>query len=100
MKGCGIRDSGSFKQKFTGVVYQQVCGEAAVWGDGVVPNVSSHLDGAINLELVDVFHSPFQSADSAHEHENEDNTRVWYGSKGIAEKWLSCLERSYNKSTT
>lgn len=99
MKGCGIRDPGSFEQKFTGVVYQQVCGEAAVWGDGVVPNVSSHLDGAINLELVDVFHSPFQSADSVHEHENEDNTRVWYGSKGIAEKWLSCLEPSYNKST-
>jgi hypothetical protein len=36
----------------------QICGEADVWGDGIVPIPSAHLDGAINLDLEGVYHSP------------------------------------------
>lgn len=36
----------------------QVCGDAEVWGDFIVPVASAHLDGAINVDVDDCFHSP------------------------------------------
>jgi hypothetical protein len=36
----------------------QVCGDAEVWGDCIVPVASAHLDGAINVDVDDCFHSP------------------------------------------
>lgn len=41
-----------------GLGYQQVCGEAEVWGDGITPVDWAHLDGAENVVLEGVFHSP------------------------------------------
>lgn len=36
----------------------QVCGDAEVWGDGIVPLLTAHLEGAINVDLDGVYHSP------------------------------------------
>jgi len=38
--------------------YKRICGEGNVWGDGVVPNHISRLDGAPSIELDGVGHSP------------------------------------------
>ena len=40
----------------------QVCGDAEVWGDGIVPVPTAHLDGAINIDLEGVYHSPLGSS--------------------------------------
>jgi hypothetical protein len=36
-----------------------------VWGDGIVPVVSAHLEGALNLTLEGAYHSPLGSVDEA-----------------------------------
>ena len=36
----------------------QICGEAEVWGDGIVPVPSAHLPGAVNVDLDGIYHSP------------------------------------------
>ena len=36
----------------------QVCGRAEVWGDFIVPQPAAHLEGADNVDLEGVFHSP------------------------------------------
>lgn len=41
-----------------GLGYQQVCGNAEVWGDGITPVDWAHLDGAENVVLEGVYHSP------------------------------------------
>ena len=46
LKGAGLRDKGaSIAQKVVGAGYQQVCGDARVWGDGITPVVAAHLEG-------------------------------------------------------
>lgn len=60
----------------------QVCGQADVWGDGVVPVVSAHLKGALNVTLEGVYHSPVGS---------DDATRPWYGSSAVVEHWIRHL---------
>jgi hypothetical protein len=60
----------------------QVCGQADVWGDGVVPEVSAHLEGALNISLDGVYHSPVGS---------DDTIRPWYGSPGVLEQWIEHL---------
>lgn len=57
----------------------QVCGESEVWGDGVVPEVSAHLEGAINISFDGVYHSPVGS---------DDELRPWYGSPAILDQWV------------
>ncbi len=61
----------------------QVCGEANVWGDGVVPEMSAHLEGAINLTLDGVYHSPVGA--------NEE--RPWYGTTSILDRWIHHLQQ-------
>jgi hypothetical protein len=54
--------------------YQVVCGNGNVVGDGVVPLCASHLDGAKQLTLEQVYHSinvPLQ----------------WYGSDSVLDSW-------------
>ncbi|KAF3447561.1 hypothetical protein FNV43_RR12748 [Rhamnella rubrinervis] len=53
----------TFRARIVGQGYKQVCGLADVWGDGVVPELSAHLDGALNLSLDGVYHSPVGSDD-------------------------------------
>ncbi len=46
MKGAKLRGGGgTLAQKLVGLGYQQVCGEAEVWGDGITPLPSAHLQG-------------------------------------------------------
>ncbi|KAH0726206.1 hypothetical protein KY285_001915 [Solanum tuberosum] len=71
-----------FRTRFVGQGYKQVCGQADVWGDGVVPEVSAHLKGALNVTLEGVYHSPVGS---------DDATRPWYGSPAVVEQWIRHL---------
>ncbi|KAJ6810126.1 uncharacterized protein M6B38_157065 [Iris pallida] len=72
----------TFRALFVGQGYKQVCGRADVWGDGVVPEVSAHLEGALNISLDGVYHSPVGADDVA---------RPWYGSPAVVEKWIHHL---------
>ncbi|XP_059651759.1 uncharacterized protein LOC132299261 [Cornus florida] len=72
----------NFRARFVGQGYKQVCGQADVWGDGVVPEVSAHLDGALNISLDGVYHSPVGS---------DDALRPWYGSPAVVEQWIHHL---------
>ena len=56
--GAPLLGPGSWQRRVVGAGYQQVCGEAAVWGDGVVPVPAAHLEGALQLTLEGVYHSP------------------------------------------
>ncbi|WOL17404.1 hypothetical protein Cni_G26196 [Canna indica] len=72
----------SLRARFIGQGYKQVCGQADVWGDGVVPEVSAHLEGALNISFDGVYHSPVGS---------DDTLRPWYGSPSVLEKWVHHL---------
>ncbi|KAK1386393.1 hypothetical protein POM88_024128 [Heracleum sosnowskyi] len=72
----------TFRARFVGQGYKQVCGQADVWGDGVVPEVSAHLEGALNISLDGVYHSPVGS---------DDESRPWYGSPSVVDKWINHL---------
>ncbi|CAL5380777.1 unnamed protein product [Camellia sinensis] len=74
--------SPTFRTRFIGQGYKQVCGQADVWGDGVVPEVAAHLEGALNISLDGVYHSPVGS---------DDESRPWYGSPAIVEQWIHHL---------
>ncbi|XP_058225129.1 uncharacterized protein LOC131334223 [Rhododendron vialii] len=74
--------SPTFRTRFVGQGYKQVCGQADVWGDGVVPEVAAHLEGALNLSFDGVYHSPVGS---------DDDSRPWYGSPAIVEQWIHHL---------
>ncbi|KAF8380850.1 hypothetical protein HHK36_028345 [Tetracentron sinense] len=54
----------TMRARFIGQGYKQVCGQADMWGDGVVPEVSAHLEGALNISLEGVYHSPVGSDDT------------------------------------
>jgi triacylglycerol esterase/lipase EstA (alpha/beta hydrolase family) len=58
--------------------YQITCGEGNTWGDGITPIVAAHLEGAINLTIPEVFHSPRSKG-------------LWYGSPEIIPQWKSYL---------
>ncbi|XP_057497958.1 uncharacterized protein LOC130782595 isoform X2 [Actinidia eriantha] len=75
-------DSATLRARFIGQGYKQVCGQADVWGDGVVPEVAAHLEGALNISFDRVYHSPVGS---------DDALRPWYGSPAIVEQWIHHL---------
>lgn len=64
-----------------GAGYFQVCGDAAVWGDGITPTDWALLPGAEPLVLDGVYHSPLGAGPG----------RPWYGSEGVLEKWADAL---------
>ncbi|KAJ0967959.1 hypothetical protein J5N97_024876 [Dioscorea zingiberensis] len=72
----------TIRARFIGQGYKQVCGRSEVWGDGVVPEMSAHLEGALNISLDGVYHSPVGS---------DDEKRPWYGSPAVVEKWVHHL---------
>lgn len=72
----------TFQGRIVGQGYKQVCGQADVWGDGVVPEISAFLDGATNVSLDGVYHSPVGS---------KVPERPWYGSSGVLEQWVHYL---------
>ncbi|XP_020571766.1 uncharacterized protein LOC110018700 isoform X3 [Phalaenopsis equestris] len=72
----------TMRARFIGQGYKQVCGKADVWGDGVVPEMSAHLDGALNISLDGVYHSPVGS---------DELLRPWYGSPSVVQQWIAHL---------
>lgn len=73
----------TLQARIVGQGYKQVCGQADVWGDGVVPQMSAHLDGAKNITLDGVYHSPVGA---------RLPDRPWYGSAGVLEQWMHYLQ--------
>jgi len=58
--------------------YLQTCGAGDCWGDGITPIVAAHLEGATNLTLDGIWHSP-------------KGDRLWYGSLEAVEPWIQHL---------
>lgn len=58
--------------------YQLTCGEGNCWGDGITPIAAAHLEGAENLILDGVYHSPKPG-------------QLWYGSKDVLPQWTRYL---------
>lgn len=58
--------------------YQLTCGQGDCWGDGITPIEAAHLEGATNLVLENVLHSPRSPG-------------LWYGSPSVLKSWVSYL---------
>lgn len=58
--------------------YKLTCGLGNCWGDGITPVEAAHLQGAINLTLEDVLHSPRRFG-------------IWYGSSAVMQAWVPYL---------
>ncbi len=58
--------------------YQLTIGQGETWGDGITPVEAAHLEGAENLTLDGVWHSPRSPG-------------KWYGSPDIIGSWLDYL---------
>ncbi len=58
--------------------YKLTSGEPNVWGDGITPVTSAHLEGAVNLTLERVKHSPKSAG-------------IWYGSPEVIPAWVNYL---------
>ncbi|MBW4614886.1 MAG: triacylglycerol lipase [Desmonostoc vinosum HA7617-LM4] len=58
--------------------YQLTCGKGNTWGDGITPIEAAHLEGAENLVIEGVRHSP-------------RNPGIWYGSPESLEIWVKYL---------
>ena len=71
---------------FTYSSYRMTCGQGQCWGDGVTPVNAAHLNGAVNLVLDGVMHSPGQT--KASQPRPDWN---WYGSADSIEAWSSYL---------
>lgn len=54
LQGAKLRQKGAtLVQRLVGLGYLQVCGEADVWGDGVVPLPAVHLEGGLlDLKII------------------------------------------------
>jgi triacylglycerol esterase/lipase EstA (alpha/beta hydrolase family) len=59
--------------------YELTCGQGSCWGDGITPIEAAHLEGAENITLDRVFHSPRPG-------------RLWYGSPEALQVWAKHLE--------
>lgn len=63
---------------FTYSSYELTCGLGECWGDGVTPVEAAHLEGAENLTLAGVMHSPRPGV-------------TWYGSPEPLQTWAAYL---------
>lgn len=59
--------------------YELTCGIGNSWGDGIIPIEAAHLDGAENLVIDGVNHSP--------------RSGTWYGSEAITPIWSNCIKK-------
>ncbi|KGF72455.1 lipase [Neosynechococcus sphagnicola sy1] len=59
--------------------YQLTDGQGNVWGDGIIPIAAAHLEGAENVVLDQVQHSPKPGS-------------LWYGSPEVLPSWISYLQ--------
>jgi triacylglycerol esterase/lipase EstA (alpha/beta hydrolase family) len=58
--------------------YEMTCGRGDVWGDGITPIEAAHLQGAKNMTIEGVKHSPRTSG-------------IWYGSPAARSQWIEYL---------
>jgi triacylglycerol esterase/lipase EstA (alpha/beta hydrolase family) len=58
--------------------YEMTCGRGDVWGDGITPIEAAHLQGAKNITIEGVKHSPRTSG-------------IWYGSPAARSQWIEYL---------
>jgi triacylglycerol esterase/lipase EstA (alpha/beta hydrolase family) len=58
--------------------YQLTCGQGNTWGDGITPIAAAHLDGAENIVIEGVRHSPRSPG-------------IWYGSPQTLQTWAQYL---------
>jgi triacylglycerol esterase/lipase EstA (alpha/beta hydrolase family) len=58
--------------------YQLTCGQGNCWGDGITPIAAAHLEGAENLIVEGVKHSPRAAG-------------IWYGSPQVLPAWAPYL---------
>ncbi|MFB2836921.1 esterase/lipase family protein [Floridanema evergladense] len=58
--------------------YQITCGNGETWGDGITPIEAAHLEGAENITIEGIRHSP-------------KSPGMWYGSPEILPLWTKCL---------
>jgi pimeloyl-ACP methyl ester carboxylesterase len=69
---------GAFYPGIRYVCVEMTCGIGGCWGDGITPIEAAHLEGAENLVIDGVFHSPRPG-------------RLWYGSPQALEVWAKYL---------
>ncbi|YAF95905.1 MAG: esterase/lipase family protein [Nodularia sp. CChRGM 3473] len=58
--------------------YQLTCGQGNTWGDGITPIAAAHLEGAENIVIAGVKHSPRSPG-------------IWYGSPEPLKTWVQYL---------
>jgi triacylglycerol esterase/lipase EstA (alpha/beta hydrolase family) len=58
--------------------YKLTCGQGNCWGDGITPIAAAHLQGAENLVMEGVKHSPRTSG-------------IWYGTPSVLPSWVPYL---------
>ncbi|PSC73077.1 alpha beta-hydrolase [Micractinium conductrix] len=115
LKGSPLQGPGSWQQRVVGAGYQQVCGDATAWGDGVVPVPSAHLEGAQQMTLEGAYHSPLGASEDGRpiasvQLSSDDGeaavaaavaaggtaggaqARLWYGSHSLLAEWVHVLE--------
>lgn len=63
---------------FTYSSYEMTGGQGACWGDGITPIAAAHLEGAENITLENIWHSPRPG-------------RLWYGSPEAVRNWSQYL---------
>lgn len=71
------RARGGVGQRLAYHAYRQLCGEGAVWGDGLVPVTCALLAGADAVVLDGVGHAPVLA-------------RRWFGSPDVVRQWWGC----------
>lgn len=113
IQGAPLLGPGTWQQRVVGAGYKQVCGDATVWGDGVVPEPSAHLEGALQITVDGAYHSPLGAEDGrvleSVEQSSDDGEaaaaaavaagaapsgrqlRLWYGSHSLLDTWVHVL---------
>ncbi|NET38285.1 MAG: alpha/beta hydrolase [Cyanothece sp. SIO1E1] len=76
--GKAIYGGQRLKNWFTYNSYVLTCGQGTCWGDGITPIAAAHLEGAKNVTLAGVTHSPKPG-------------NIWYGSAAVVKDWATHL---------
>ncbi len=76
--GKSVHGRHRFANWFAYSSYELTIGQGNCWGDGITPIAAAHLEGAKNLTLDNVLHSPRSG-------------KLWYGSKAIVPLWAAYL---------
>ena len=67
----------SFSQWLAYSSYELTSGQGDAWGDGIIPIEAAYLDGATNLAIDGVYHSP--------------RSGKWYGTQEVVDVWARYL---------